>query len=262
MTPRKKRVKLFNTEALVKAVILLGFVTLLVWLVLTEQLPLYINPRFSLLIELSCGLLIPMFIIQLLDFLIPDCASNDLPCHTHTGRWHFIPFLAVLSLAFALPDNTLNANLVNSKGLNSQISVISTSSQDQPRPLASEFHQQKLIKVTNLNYTEAVSEINNFPQDYTGKNVVMTGFVFRSPGLTSNQFSLVRYVIMCCTADSLPYGVMCETAAGKNYADGTWLTVEGVIKMSKYEDGEVPTVKITSMQQIDVPKDPYVYPYN
>lgn len=229
---------------------------------MTEQLPLYINPKFSILVELACFALIPMFAIQVLDSLIPTSSIDGHHCHAHTGRWVYIPFLAILALAFALPDNTLNANLVTNRGLNSQLTMAVASAQDLPRPLASEFSSLQVIPVTDLNYTEAISEITTFPKDYIGKKVTMTGFVFRSPALTTNQLSLVRYVILCCTSDTLPYGVMCEVADAAKYPDGSWLSIEGVVQMSKYEDKDVPAIKITSAKQIDEPQKPYIFPYN
>lgn len=262
MISRKKPLKKFNIDPFIRGIILFGFISLLAWLSITEQLPLYINPKFSILVDISCFLLIPMFVMQVLDCLLPASSQGEHHCHTHLGGWRYIPFLAILVLAFALPDNTLNANLVTNRGLNSQINMAVTSGQELPRPLASEFRQMELIKVTNLNYTEAVSEINTFPKDYLGKKVTMTGFVFRSPGLKNNQLSLVRYVIMCCTSDTLPYGVLCEVPDANKYPDGSWLTVEGIIQMSTYENKDVPAIKIISARQIKEPQKPYIFPYN
>ncbi len=261
MTPRKRKKPMLNNGSFIQSILLLGFIILLAWLDITRQLSLYINPKFIVLTELSYFLLIPMLIIQLLAPVLP-ARNTDEHCHTHGGIWRYVPFFAILLFAFAVPENTLNANLVSSKGLNSQPIVTANSIQDLPRPLAAALSKMSIIKITNLNYTEAVCEINNFPQDYLGKKVTITGFVFRSPELASNQISLVRYVVMCCTADSQPYGIMCEATDTKNYPDGTWLTIEGVVQMSKYEDKDVPSIKITSLQKIEEPQDPYVYPYN
>jgi len=67
---------------------------------------------------------------------------------------------------------------------------------------------------------------------------------------------------MCCTADTLPYGVMCEISDAKKYPDGSWLSIEGTIEMSTYEEKTVTAIKITSAQQIKEPKSPYIFPYN
>ena len=259
MRCRSRQKKIFDSDAFIRAIILLGFISLLTWLSITDQLPLYINPKFSLLVELSCLVLIPMFAIQILDFFVPTDTHH---CHTSASCWRYVPFLAILVLSFALPGKTLNANLVTNRGLNSPLSVAVASAQDIPRPLASEFSQMALIKVTDINYTEAVSEITTFPKEYIGKKVTMTGFVFRSPGLANNQLSLVRYVILCCTSDTLPYGVMCEIPDAQKYPDGSWLAIEGIVQMSTYEDKDVSVIKIKSAKKIDQPQKPYIFPYN
>ena len=259
---RNRSINNFDINAFIRAIILLGFISLLIWLSITEQLPLYINPKFLLLIQLSCFLLIPMLAIQVFDALLPANTTDEHHCHTPSGFWVYIPSLAVLVLGFAIPDNTLNANLVANRGLNSPINKAVTSTQEVSRPLAAELSQMELIKVTDLNYTEAVSEVTDFSKDYIGKKVSMTGFVFRSPGLKSNQLSLVRYVILCCTADSLPYGLMCEISDAQKYPVGSWLSIQGVIQMSTYEEKAVPVIKIISATPIDEPKKPYIFPYN
>lgn len=263
MKSRIRQKHTLNYNAFLQSIILLGFICLLAWLDISKQLPLYINPKFSLLTEISCLLLIPMFVIQLRDTFIPVHSDhNHSCCHCNTGHGKYLPFFIVLILAFAFPENTLKSSLVNSKGLNSQINIALTPAQNLPRPLAETFRKMTLINITNLNYSEAVYEITQYPHDYIGKKVTMTGFIFRSPGLANNQLSLVRYVIACCTADSLPYGLMCETISAQKYSDGTWLSIEGIVTMSQYQNKAVPAIKITSLQEIKEPKDPYIFPYD
>lgn len=256
----KKQKNALNMNAFTQAILLFGFWVFLIWLDLTEQLPLYINPKFIIFTELSYCLLLPMLIIRLFDTFLHSSESHN---HSKWSQLSYVPFFIVLLLAAALPTNTLNANLVSSKGLNNTLLLNNPSGmmQDVPRPLAKQFHQIDTIQVTDLNYTEAVSEINDFAEDYLDKKISMTGFVFRSPD-TTGQLSLVRYVITCCVADSLPYGVTCEIKNAENYADGTWLSIEGNLKIRQQENKTIPFIKVTSVKQIEAPKKPYVFPYN
>ncbi|CUH94990.1 hypothetical protein P22_1059 [Propionispora sp. 2/2-37] len=258
MEPRKHKKSNSPADALLRFSLLLGFISLFVWLDMTEQFSLYINPRFITLVQYSYWLLLPLLVVQFFDLLLPDDRIRPSGCS------RYIPFCIILTLAVCLPDNTLNASLVSSKGLNQQKAVLNTASPktEMPRPLKQELQQAELIRVTDRNYTEVMSEINEFPQDYTGKQVTLTGFVFRSPGLAENQLSLVRYVIVCCVADALPYGVMCETDDAKQYPDGTWLTGKGTLEMSHYKGQTTPVLKLTSIQVIKEPEKPYVFPYD
>lgn len=259
MEPRKRPKNHFPADTLLRFSLTLGFISLFVWLDMTEQFSLYINPRFVGLIQYSYWLLLPLLVVQLFDLLLAD-GHRIHPA----GYGKYIPFCIILALAVCLPDNTLNASLVSSKGLNPQKAVPVTASAmaGTPRPLKQELQRAEIIRVTDRNYTEVMSEINDFPQDYTGRQVTMTGFVFRSPGLSDNQLSLVRYVIVCCAADALPYGVMCETKDAKQYPDGTWLTGKGILEMGHYKDQTTPVLRLTSVQVIKEPEKPYVFPYD
>jgi putative membrane protein len=244
-----------------RAVILFGFIALLMWLVNTYQLTLYINPRFSSLIEIAGWLLFPMAIIQSLSIVrVVYAHEAQYKGHSHGGRLSYAPFVILLALAFALPGNTLNANLVSSKGLNSQLAATPAATYEMSRPLAPKLQQMSKIEVTDRDYTEIMSELQFFSQDYIGKDIQMTGFVFRAPEDAVGQFSLVRYAVVCCTADALPYGILCELKDAAKYKDGTWLTIKGVVQKTKYEDKMVPVLKITSLQQVHEPKEPYVFP--
>lgn len=249
-------------HALSRSLILAGFLALLVWLINTQQLSLYINPRFSVLAELSGFVLFAMFVVQAATIIRSASLRNGSHGHTHGGQWSYIPFVIVLTLAFWVPGNTLNANLVSTKGLNSQLSVAAKDLKDMPRPLADELKKTKFIKVTDRTFTEVMSELQFFPDDYMGKEITVTGFVFRPPAATKQQFSIVRYVVTCCTSDALPYGVLCELPGAEKYEEGTWLSLTGVIQTAKYEDRLVPSIKVTNQKVIAPPKNPYVFPYN
>lgn len=256
----KKNKSMFNTNAFIQFILLFCFLCFLIELDITNQLSLYINPKFTILIEISCCFLVPIIFVRLFDTILPFDKPHE---HSHVGYFQYIPFFVILLLAVTTPSKTLNANLVGNKGLNSALTgnAFTPTVQAALRPLANELQQTTFIKITDRNYTEAISELTDFPNDYLGKKVSLTGFVFRSPGLTNQQFSLVRYVMTCCVADSLPYGIMCEFKNAKKYPDGTWLTIEGILQIGKYKDLDTPYINISSVNQISVPENPYIFPY-
>lgn len=258
----RRRKLLFDVNALMRSLILAGFLALLIWLVNTQQLSLYINPRFYALSELSGFVLFAMLVVQAVTIVRPAGFHVDSHTHSHDGHWCYVPFIVFLILAFWVPGNILNANLVNTKGLNSQLAVTAKDLQDMPRPLADELKKTRSITVTDRTFTEVMGELQFFPEDYLGKEISVTGFVFRPPAATKNQFSIVRYVVTCCTSDALPYGVLCELLGAEKYEDGTWLSLTGIIQTTKYEDRIVPAIKVTSQKVVAPPKNPYVFPYN
>ncbi|MBU2700318.1 putative membrane protein [Sporomusaceae bacterium BoRhaA] len=254
----------FHIHSLIKSLVLLSSFNLIRVLLSAEQLSLYIHPRFTFFTEVADYLLL---ILALAEFSrvvsISNVPVNSLHQHSHGHDLNggYILFVATLFFAMVFPNSTLDATQVSNRGLNTRITPNTATIENLPRPLAEELKTPKGIVVTDLKYTEIMSELNQFPDDYIGKEVNMTGFVFRSPGQSSNQISLVRYVITCCTADALPYGILCETASAKQYPDGTWLEIQGVVQKGKYDNEPVGMIKLSSIKKITEPMHPYVFPY-
>jgi putative membrane protein len=255
----------FNIQHFVKFLVLLSSYNLIHLLIASDQLSLYIHPRFTIFMEIADILLLIMAVTQFVRiFFVTKSLSHCGHTHEHT---HFfksdvILFVATLFFSMIFPNTTLDANLVADRGLNTRLTPNVASEENLPRPLAAKLKAEKIITVTDLNYTEVMSELNQFPDDYIGKEINMTGFVFRSSKEASNQFSLVRYVITCCTADALPYGVLGELKSAQQYPDGTWLEIHGVMDKGKFEDQSVGMIKLTSLKKINEPKKPYVFPYD
>lgn len=258
---RRKRKLYLDPHSLLRGLILGAFLGLLIWLVNTRQLSLYINPRFNTLLELSGYVLFLMFTIQALGVIRYRSISDYVHRHDHHGKAGYLPFVIFLVIACIIPGNTLDASLVDNKGLNSQLTAVVNNVKDMPRPLAAEMRNARSITVTDRTYVEVMSELEWFPQDYRGKEITVTGFVFRPPGISGNRFSLVRYVIVCCAADALPYGILCELKDAGGIRQGTWLTLTGTLQMSKHNGQDVPAVIVTSHKVVEQPEKPYVFPH-
>ncbi|AIF54188.1 TIGR03943 family protein [Pelosinus sp. UFO1] len=246
-----------NRDIFVRVVLLLGFIILLFSIITTSQLTLYVHPRVTSLIKISGYILFMMFLRQCWNL---KKAWNQSVCgsHSHRTYWKYSPFVLTLLIAFILPNSSLNASLVNNKGLNSQIS--NEVSNREYRPLADELRQTNFIKVSDQNFLGVMSEINRYPKEYAGKEIEMKGFIFKGSATSPNRFSLVRYVIGCCVADASPYGLLCEIKDAANYTDGNWYQIQGIIETNEYQGKEFPIIKITWVKQIDALFSPYVFP--
>ena len=165
-----------NKEIFAKALLLLGFLILLFSLIISNQLILYVNPRVTNLIKLSGCVLLLMFLRQCWH-LKKAWNQPEEKTSIHKKYWKYFPFVVTLVLAFLLPNSSLNASLVQNKGLNSQIS--NEASKGEYRPLAAELRETNFIKVTDKNFIEVMSELYRFPQEYVGKQIEMKGFIFK-----------------------------------------------------------------------------------
>ncbi|OPY57075.1 MAG: hypothetical protein A4E55_01851 [Pelotomaculum sp. PtaU1.Bin035] len=280
-----------NTEALFKSLILLGFSVFLFWLVKSNNIIYYINPRFVKLTTAAAVLIFFMFMAQ---------AGNSFrwtsTCHSccHFGhgnnKLYLFPFVVTLLIAFLLPNNALDSSVAYNKGMNLSTRPAASAQSDSTtagpgnvpttrtnnndtniqgdtlkaqNPVQSkidELRKSSLIKISEDNFTLVTNEVNMYSDQYVGKEITMLGFVLKERKFTSNQFGLARYVISCCTADAVPDGFICEYKNASNFCEGDWLNIRGYIQLGKYEGNTVPVIMVTSFSKAQEPQNPYIYP--
>lgn len=250
-----------SVSAVIRTLVLAGFFLLLAWLSQTGELAKFINPRFDKLTELTACLLLAMSIAQAARiFQKPGGCGCGHGCG-HSHKASSLPFVLTLMAAVLLPNNGLDASIAANKGLNARLIIDDAyGRQNVPRPLAGQLAKTGLIQVNDINYTEVMFELNNFPQDYVGKEIEMTGFVMKDAVSPDAHIALARYVIVCCVADASPYGVQCEYENIDRYPADTWLNVHGTIRLGKEQDRNIPVIKVTGAKPVAKPARPYVYP--
>lgn len=281
----------FHPEAFLKSLILLGFSMFLFWLVASNEIVFYINPRFVWLTKSAAALIFLMFLIQAGNSFGQTASAHD---HGHAGRGGMklvlLPFVVTLLMAFLLPHQALDASMANNKGVNlgtrpaasgqsgstalpgdvaeTQTNNNNGSSQgltaqaeDPVQLKIAEIRKSALINMNEDNFTLITNEVNIYPDRYVGKEITMLGFIFKGQDYPPNQFGLVRYVIACCSADAVPDGFMCECDDAPNFGTGEWLNIRGTIKMGQYENSAIPVIKVASFSKAQEPQNPYIYPF-
>ncbi|MBM4762892.1 TIGR03943 family protein [Bacillus sp. B15-48] len=103
-------------------------------------------------------------------------------------------------------------------------------------------------------------EISFDIETYKGKEIELTGFVYKEEGLKENQLVLSRFVITHCVADASIIGFVTEIAEAQNIEQDTWIRATGVLDVTGYNGIELPVVKVTNWDIIDEPDEPYLYP--
>ena len=126
--------------------------------------------------------------------------------------------------------------------------------------LAKTLYRQDTIVVTEELFMEILTAIDLYLDQFIGKKIELSGFVYREPDMTGNQLVVARFAMDCCSADALPYGVLVEYARAASYEDDTWLRVHGVIDKTMYNDNEIMVFKPRQLEVIPEPSSPYVYP--
>lgn len=68
-----------------------------------------------------------------------------------------------------------------------------------------------------------------------------------------------RYFMVCCAADLVGYGVLCEIPEGMEYAEDTWIEVTGTLQTTSYNGYDVPLLIDPAIELADKPSVEYVY---
>jgi len=114
-------------------------------------------------------------------------------------------------------------------------------------------------EISTKNYTNILKQIHDNVDDYLGREIIFTGYVYRIDGIQKNQFVLARNMIINEASQSVVVGFLCESDSSSKFKDYTWVKVKGTIEKG-YLNGEIPILKINSIEKVKKPKDEFVYP--
>lgn len=109
-------------------------------------------------------------------------------------------------------------------------------------------------------YMEILSSIDLFKNNFIGKKIELTGFVYREENMSKSQFVVGRFAVSCCSADATPYGVMIDFPTAQSYPKDTWVKVTGTIQNGSYNGNDIFTIKATQIEKTTTPDSPYIYP--
>ncbi|MEF3306355.1 TIGR03943 family putative permease subunit [Paenibacillus sp. GYB003] len=127
--------------------------------------------------------------------------------------------------------------------------------------LGKKLYAKEKIVIKEEGFMELLTTVDLFLDRYIGKTMELTGFVYREPDMADNQFVVARLAMQCCSADSSPYGVMVESPMAKKLGKDQWVKLVGTIGKTKYNDNEIMKLDASSIQNVQAPETPYVYPY-
>ncbi|ACV61290.1 Protein of unknown function DUF1980 [Desulfofarcimen acetoxidans DSM 771] len=267
-------------KSLVRLLALLILNYTLLKLLKTEQITYYINPRFIPLTKFALVFLMILSLFTLNDLLRAFKSKEN-------GFWSLkgVPFLLLLAVLtpLAFSPKVLDSSMANQKGMisyqqgsqdqaqDNSINRTSTSPNEndlqsvqqlddsssknratQTGPVAS---TNGVFQLNDNNYYIFIGDLYNNKDKYIGKEIEVDGFIMHIDLLGPNQFLAARYLMACCAADASVIGFAVESKAP--YPDNTWVRVRG--KLTKIDDNG-PYLKLTKIQRITQPADPYIYP--
>ncbi|OMF28128.1 TIGR03943 family protein [Paenibacillus sp. FSL H8-0548] len=275
------------THHLIRAAILTGFAMFIVYLDHTGEMMLYIAPRMELYVKLSALGLHAAAVYQIYAALqkrlgraAPSCDCEHEPSPSiFKNIIIYGLFVFPLLLGFLVPTGTLGSALASKKGVSlSGIEGVerapATSTKDNsldslfPYDEYTEAHAaygkqlytQPTISVPEVQFIETLTTLDLYREAFIGKQVEITGFVYREEDMGKERFAVSRFAMNCCSADALPYGLMIIWPKAMDYVEDEWISVKGSFTTSTYLDNEIITLEALKVERIKAPESPYVYP--
>lgn len=280
-----------NIEAIIQILILIITACLLIYAMLTNKVTYYVHPRFYFGIWFS--------IVVLIIFAV-SMASNIKKARHNVNVFHYIVFVIPLSVALIFPAAGVNgkdmsmANTVTSS-IEQKDTVTDKNTVDDSIPddtieddtntndysedsgvdtneSSKELHYDVSEKYTQYEvggtmiisddiFAEWFGDVYDNLDDFVGMKCQYLAQVYSMDGLEENQFLAGRYFMVCCAADLVGYGIVCQSDNGSELNDDEWITVTGTIDKYDFDGDTVPILTDVSITKAEAPAIEYIY-YN
>lgn len=109
------------------------------------------------------------------------------------------------------------------------------------------------------NYCNVLNSVYRNLDEYIGKKICFSGYVYRQIDFADNQFVLARNMLLNSNFETAIVGFLCSSNSSIQYPDDTWVKIIGEIKRGYY-NGEIPIVEIIEIQSINKPDNEFVLP--
>lgn len=89
--------------------------------------------------------------------------------------------------------------------------------------------------------------------EFDGRDVSVSGMVYRDPNTPPGSFVLFRFVIMCCAADATPVWALVRWPESAELENDGWIQVKGVLNVEDFKGGKVPVIRAQGLTAIPEP---------
>lgn len=255
MTTKQKNIFQSHTDWRIwsKTAILFAMGIYLLVLILTGNLSNYINVRFAWLTYLAVLIFFLMGMVNLYVMMKSKPESDSVELEPKSGAyaitWGILAIMAIpLAFAVLIPSQALGASAV-SGGISLRPVGVGSAVAFSANPI----DRNILDWLREFNKSETYAEFNGLPVD-------ISGFVYREPDFELDELMVSRFTMSCCVADAFAIGIPMILTDGLDLPDGTWIRVQGSLQASDFVDDFVPVIQAESVEVIDPPAQPYLYP--
>lgn len=226
-------------------VLLLLLVAAILFLGITGELKLLINPKYFTLIFISMFILV-FFAVLLL--FIPGKPNIKVESK-------FVLFAVTIGLLFSTSYSNFQDTISDKR-------EIDLSQHELSNGIPQITADANIIRIYSENFLDIANQLYSNPDKYRDIEVNIDGFIHFDEFLGDDHFVISRLIMMCCAADTTIYGLLAEKS-NLNFEEDEWYNLTGTISYKEFDlHGEMrlhPVIKITNYIKIDPLEDPYIY---
>ena len=237
-----------NVQGWLKTGLLLGLGLYFVYNIVSGNLTNYINVRFAWLSYVAAVLLL----------LIGGYSAYHMLRHHSGGEHHHehaqMSWGTLLVIAIPLVLGTLiPSRPLGVEAIDGNVSFTSAATTTTTTFTINPQGRNVLDWLRVFNATEDYNEINGQPAD-------VIGFVYVEPTFGEDQFMVARFTISCCVADASAIGLPTYWEDMETLEQGQWVRVQGTMQVGEFRDDTLPILQATSVEIVEQPEHPYLYP--
>ncbi|EDL63096.1 TIGR03943 family putative permease subunit [Bacillus sp. SG-1] len=282
----------------IRGIILIGYALLILKLFLTFDMVNFVASKMHGYMYFALGVFIFLGAVQIIRGTSSSTKSHDCGCEGHEPPKGFIKTTVVYSLfvipvimGFLLPDNLLDSSVAAKRGVkigdsmftappSSGKTVVEKEEQsEEPEGDSNEpelgsyedfpiepdfeklkeivFDREKII-VRDEQFIQTLSIIDENLNEFTGREIQLTGFIYKDESFVENQAVISRFTVTCCVADAGVYGLLTEDDELAALEPDTWVNVSGVIESVDFHGNMMPVIVNPVFELIEAPENPYV----
>jgi putative membrane protein len=231
-------------------------VVVTVWLAVTNQLILYIHPRYVVFTVVMA--VIALVFVAASAFLREPHDHDETPSRLQNGISLAAAGLSVVIAAglvvvppATLTSATLAQREINGTGLGQETQSVAAASATSDAAFA---------EFTVVDWSSLLRQTSDVAF-YAGKPADVVGFVSADPDDPENMYYVSRFIITCCAVDAQPVGVpVYEPGWSDKYGIDDWVRVSGGFGSNPSRASEQSIALLPDeAEKVDQPGEPYLY---
>lgn len=280
-----------NTEAIIQFIILICIACLLLFAMLSGNVTYYIHPRFYI------GILFSIVILML--FALSLMPKFKKARHNVNVR-HYVIFAIPLVTGILFPVTGVSGNNMTMSGSNAVSADNKNSNYEEDTAVNydytndtddsgdtsgtlqdgtqtspergnevaedvsekyTKYETDGVMMISDDVFAAWYMDVYDHVDDFEGEKCQYLAQVYSMDDFKDNQFLAGRNFMVCCAADLVGYGILCESDMRSELTDEEWITVTGTIAKYEYNGYTVPMLTDVTITKAEAPADEYIYYY-